>query len=487
MRVIFLLFLTIKILLSQTPLIKSNYTRLTSYDELKNFVFEIDKKSDLVKAEVLTKTVEGREIFVLFFSCDEFGKDPNKLKVLFFAQQHGNEQSGKEGALLLIDELTKAENQYLFHKLDLAIIPQMNPDGSEKNQRRNSNNVDLNRNHLILTENETIALHKLFDVYNFEVTLDVHEYSPYTESWKEFGYYKNADEQVGILSNPNISESIQKYQKEKVLPFIRDYFGVRDYSFCEYVVGGPPDKERLRHSTVDINDGRQSFGILNSLSFILEGKNGIDSYLHNIKRRAHGQFEAMMGLLKFCYDNSNEIKNLIKLERKSYDKLKEITLRADHFHDGSEFILPVTRIEDSVDTLITIKNYSPKVKQLEKVKIPKGYLVPRNDSLLINLLKRHSIKFLEKIPGGAKFYRYEILSIDSILLEGEYLKDLRIKKNRVKELSSISEYVYVPLNQLKRNLIVLTFEPQSMVGIIQYPHFKYLTEKKFFSVIRVEF
>ncbi len=487
MRVIFLLFLTIKILLSQTPLIKSNYTRLTSYDELKNFVFEIDKKSDLVKAEVLTKTVEGREIFVLFFSCDEFGKDPNKLKVLFFAQQHGNEQSGKEGALLLIDELTKAENQYLFHKLDLAIIPQMNPDGSEKNQRRNSNNVDLNRNHLILTENETIALHKLFDVYNFEVTLDVHEYSPYTESWKEFGYYKNADEQVGILSNPNISESIQKYQKEKVLPFIRDYLSVRDYSFCEYVVGGPPDKERLRHSTVDINDGRQSFGILNSLSFILEGKNGIDSYLHNIKRRAHGQFEAMMGLLKFCYDNSNEIKNLIKLERKSYDKLKEITLRADHFHDGSEFILPVTRIEDSVDTLITIKNYSPKVKQLKKVKIPKGYLVPRNDSLLINLLKRHSIKFLEKIPGGAKFYRYEILSIDSILLEGEYLKDLRIKKNRVKELSSISEYVYVPLNQLKRNLIVLTFEPQSMVGIIQYPHFKYLTEKKFFSVIRVEF
>ncbi len=39
-----------------------------------------------------------------------------------------NEQSGKEGALLLINELLMPENQYLFDKIDFALVPQMNPD-----------------------------------------------------------------------------------------------------------------------------------------------------------------------------------------------------------------------------------------------------------------------------------------------------------------------------------------------------------------------
>lgn len=146
--------------------------------------------------------------------------------------------------------------------------------------------------------------------------MDVHEYFPYSNDWKEFGFYKNADEQLGLLSNPNINIKLKKYQKEKVLPYLDAYLKSKGFSFCEYVVGGPPNKEHLRHSTVDINDGRQSFGILNTLSFILEGKNGRDLYLDNIERRAKGQFEAMLGLLKFCYENHKEIKELVNRARK---------------------------------------------------------------------------------------------------------------------------------------------------------------------------
>ena len=73
----------------------------------------------------------------------------------------------------------------------------MNPDGAEVNKRRNGNGDELNRNHLILTEPETIALHKLFDKYLFEVTLDVHEYFPYGETWQKYGYRSNTDELLG--------------------------------------------------------------------------------------------------------------------------------------------------------------------------------------------------------------------------------------------------------------------------------------------------
>lgn len=231
-RTLALLILTCQIVFAQlTPLEKNNYQKLTSYEELQEFITEIDRSFDFVTSEILTSTVEGRNIYVVYFSKGEFGRDKNKLKVLFFAQQHGNEQSGKEGALLLIKEMTKPENQKILDRIDLAVIPQMNPDGSEKNQRRNSNGVDLNRNHLILTENETIALHKLFDKYNFEVTMDVHEYFPYSNDWKEFGFYKNADEQLGLLSNPNINIKLKKYQKEKVLPYLDAYLKSKGFRF----------------------------------------------------------------------------------------------------------------------------------------------------------------------------------------------------------------------------------------------------------------
>ena len=165
-----------------TPLQKSDYKKITLHAELSQFIKEADEKSDLIKSEVIAKSVEGKELFAVYFSKDGFGKDESKIKVLIFAQQHGNEQSGKEGALLLIKELLKTENQYLFDKIDYVLVPQMNPDGSEKNQRRNGNSMDLNRNHLILTEPETIGLHKLFNKYLFEVTMDVHEYAPYGDT-----------------------------------------------------------------------------------------------------------------------------------------------------------------------------------------------------------------------------------------------------------------------------------------------------------------
>ncbi len=488
MRKMFLfLIISYSNLFSQvTPLEKANFTRLTSFDELKRFVLEIDSVSKIVKSEVLTKSKEGKEIFILYFSNGEFGKNKNKLKILFFAQQHGNEQSGKEGALLLIKELLKKENQYLFDRVDFALIPQMNPDGSEKNRRQNSNGIDLNRNHLILTENETRALHKIFDKYNFEVTLDVHEYFQYSNDWKEFGYYKNADEQLGLLSNLNINENLRVYQKKRVLSYVKNYLTERGYYFSEYVVGGPPNKERLRHSTIDINDGRQSFGIHNTLSFILEGKNGKDMYLDNIERRAKAQSETMFALLKFCYEYQKEIRKLVANSRQNNLKKKNIVIRADHFPDGSSFVLPVKKVEEMVDTIISVSNYHPQVKSLLNIEVPYAYLIPNDDSLLVELVKNHNLKFLVDIPENRRIIQYEIASIDSILIEGEYLVDLKVNKIELTKKQLKKSYIIIPTNQLKKNLIVLAFEPESMSGLTQYEMFRYLIKNKKYPVLRLE-
>lgn len=470
-----------------TPLEKSNYSKLTSHRELLEYVNFIDNISSLVEVETITRSREGREIVVLYFSREKFGIDKNKLRILFFAQQHGNEQSGKEGSLLLIKKLLSKENKFLFDKIDLALIPQMNPDGSERNQRRNANDVDLNRNHLILTEPETQALHKLFNKYRFEITLDVHEYYPYSDGWRNFGYYKNADEQLGLVTNLNISPYIKKLSKEKVLPFVSNWLKERSFSFCEYVVGGPPNIERLRFSTTDINDGRQSFGILNTLSFILEGKNGRDLQIDNIKRRAEGQSEAMLSLLHFAYLNAKEIKKLILEERKKLLKsTDDIVIYSDHFNNGSKFILPVWDIHRDRDTVIEVENFNPEVRKIISVKKPKGYLFSSKDTMLVNFIKNHQINYTQKMPYKSKLVGYEILFIDSVQFEGELVIHPKVNLRIIDKKDLIGDYVFIPLDQIYNNLIVNALEPQSVIGLIQYNNFRYLIENKLYPIFRVE-
>ena len=332
-----------------TFLEKSKYLKLTSYAELAIFVDEAEKRSDLINIESLAVSSEGRTIPLLKISADNFQSD-DKLRVMVFAQQHGDEQSGKEGALLLLNEIADGGLDYLFEKIDLLLIPQVNPDGSEKNRRRNGNNADLNRNHLILSENETTGLHNLFHNYLPEATLDVHEYYPYSDSWTEFGYLKNYDEQIGTLTNPNVSKELIQVQKERFLDYLQKYLSEKDITSNEYLLGGPPGINRMRYSTVDINDGRQGFGILNSFSFILEGKNGRDS-LDNMQHRAESQCQAIKGYLNFLYENAEEIKDLVKIER---DRLsypasgEEIVIRMEHVRGDKPVYVKLRSIKTGV-------------------------------------------------------------------------------------------------------------------------------------------
>jgi len=473
-----------------TPLQKSNYTKITSHADLSQFIKDVDEKYELIKSEVLTKSVEGRELFAVYFSKDGFGKDESKIKVLIFAQQHGNEQSGKEGALLLINELLKPENQYLFDKIDFALVPQMNPDGSEANKRRNGNSMDLNRNHLILTEPETIGLHNLFNKNLFEVTMDVHEYSPYGEAGKRFGYRENNDEEIGTITNINVSTEIRRLSNNTYLPFIKKYLNEKDFSYFEYTPGGPPDIDYIRHSTFDINDGRQSFGIQNTFSFIQEGLNGLDGFVDNIKHRAEGQMTGMCGLLEFVYNHKDEIKNLIVSDREKLansDLIDKVAIQLEHIADGSKLELPLISYYSNKDTIIIVNDYRPIVKSLYDVERPKGYLVPNNLKEIIEWVDRHSLIYFDyKKSDKDKIEQYYVSGIDSIDFERDIIVNPIVEMKEITIGNLEDDYIFIPTKQLRNNMIVIALEPKSELGLITYKQFKHLLKNgENFPMLRV--
>lgn len=490
---IFILYLVLligNVFAQQTPLQSSNYTELTSHSQLKEFIRGLDNKSPLMRTEVIAKSDEGRELYAVYFSKNGIGKDKSKIKVLIFAQQHGNEQSGKEGALLLIGELLKPENQYLFDKIDFVLVPQMNPDGSEKNRRRNHNGMDLNRNHLILTEPETIGLHKIFNKYQFDVTMDVHEYSPYGETWKSFGYRENNDEEIGTNTNINIAQDIRTLSNKGYLPFIKKYLNERHVSYFEYSPGGPPEKEYIRHSTFDINDGRQSFGIQNTLSFIQEGLNGEDDSLSNIKHRAETQMTGMRGLLEFAYLHKNEIKHLVANERKKLinnELSNKVAIQLDHFPDGSKLEIPLLSYFSNKDTVITVNNYRPFVKATLEVDRPKGYLVPKSLKEITDWAERQSLTYHDyKKMKGDKIEQYKITGIDSIDFEGDMTINPVVEIKEVPDKLIEQDYIFIPTKQLKNNMIVIALEPKSELGFATYKKYEHLIKKgEIYPILRV--
>lgn len=464
---------------------------ITDYETLKANIGQMDLSSDILQNEVIGQSVEGRDIIALKFSSTQFGSDPSKIKVLFFAQQHGNEQSGKEASLLLAEWLLKPENKYLLDKIDFALIPQLNPDGSEVNKRRNANNSDLNRNHLILTEPETQAHHRFFNAHLFEVTLDVHEYSPYGEEWKEYGYRKNTDVAVGSCTNINISKSIRKLSDKGAMPFVMDQLNKAGFKSFVYCPGGPPEKNYIRHSTFDINDGRQSFGIQNSFSFIQEGMNGTDMFAENITYRAEGQLNGMIAMLKYVYQNKETIKKIVYKGLKklvSEQTGKPVSIQSIHASNGEKLLLPLYSYSTQQDTLVNVYNYRPVVKSLTDVSKPLGYLIPKNQPELLSWTERHALSTSDFIlKKDIRIGEYFVNSIDSIDFEGDIVVDPLLTLSFENKSIQADDYVFIPTNQLKGNMVVIALEPKSMLGLVTYPHFKYLLKVgETYPILRVE-
>ncbi|PKP53886.1 MAG: hypothetical protein CVT92_01600 [Bacteroidetes bacterium HGW-Bacteroidetes-1] len=464
---------------------------VTNYETLKAKINPLDIHSVLLQNEVIGHSVEGKEIVAMKFSNGHFGSDPSKIKVLIFAQQHGNEQSGKEASLLLAEWLLKPENNYLLDRIDLALIPQMNPDGSEINRRRNANNADLNRNHLILSEPETQALHRFFDSFLFEVTLDVHEYSPYGEEWKEYGYRKNTDVAVGSCTNINVSKSIRKRSNKGFLPFVMDQLNKTHFKSFLYCPGGPPENKYIRHSTFDINDGRQSFGILNTFSFIQEGMNGTDMFAENMTFRAEGQKNGMIAMLKYVYESKDAIKKTVQKERNrliSEEAGKPVSIQAKHVANRKKLLLPLFSYATQSDTIVIVNDYRPVVKTITDVSKPLGYLIPKNQPELLSWAERHALSTRTLVLNKTiDIGEYFVNTIDSIDFEGDTVIDPVVVFSSLHKAVNTDDYVFIPTNQLKGNMIVIALEPKSMLGLVTYSTFKDLLKTgEAYPVLRVE-
>ncbi len=516
--IIFLLAVPLWAQSLKTPAEESGWSRYTQSEDVSRFLQAVHQVSKEAVVQVIGKTLAAKELpatdLYLCIITEEGIDNPkllNRKKPTFMitASQHGNEQSAKEAALLIIRDLAAGELKPLLKQLNFLVIPQANPYGNFVDRRQNEQNLDLNRDHVKLESPETQAIHGVFRTWMPEATLDLHE--------KGDDYSRVS---TGCVSNININPAIERYSREKVFPALEKQVTADGFTWHEYLVSeamgsnqaaGAPDRPAagqqretlMRPSTTDLNDGRNSPGIYDTLSFIQECSSRHD--LPTLQERSRWQYSGIRALIQFVAGDSKQVLSLVngsrsdlvkragkpsadnvvhlKMEYVRDPKQPELTLKAFARQTGAR---GNAAAQNPVVETQVVKNWFPKVESRLAVPRPLGYIIFAEQKDVIKTLLDHGIVlgiFGKDSSVDAEVYLVKdfVPSKEDYVAPEKIVVEIRPGPVTVKKGD-----FYVSVEQPAANLISCLLEPQSEYGLIRYQAYKLERQKgAIFPFVRV--
>ncbi|MDA3865821.1 MAG: M14 family zinc carboxypeptidase [Salinivirgaceae bacterium] len=470
-----------------SPGAAADYQTTTKNSTLVHYLQQLDSARSNITVVLHDSIVQGYKMPLVIVD-DAIGERSEKLALMIMAQQHGNEPSGKEGVLNLLTAIANGKYSKALESVRLVILPQVNPRGGDSNMRRNANDMDINRDHLLLATSEAQLVHQIFQQYKPHVVVDVHEYYPYRNSWETFGYLKDFDIQLGGLTNPLIDSSLRTLFYDEIIPFVKNDVEAAGYSFFEYTLGQIHSEPRkLRYSTVHIDDGRQSFGIMNSLGLIIEGKNG-KTETHNLKRRVLSQQSTMGSLINYFARNKAKVilvVNEAQAKLTDCDAYSKVGVRFSHKQSGEKLHYPLRSIATGKDTVFVVSEYFDSTVVDYAVKPPKSYLVPVSDSMLVQWLVKHDVSYRPFVCNkNDRLYQYRIHESEMVEnSEGWLYRQVKVQKEQFFYQKDSLTFYEVPVCQPAGYKVVLAFEPESMLAIHNNKAYEYLIDRSHYKIV----
>jgi len=523
----------------KTPAEEANYRAYSRNEDIARFLSLADVASKEMAVRIVgeTKDVENypaHDIFLCILT-EEGADSPTtfnreKPTLLLTASQHGNEQSAKEAALRLIRDIAFGDLEPLLKKINVLVIPQANPYGNFHDVRENEIGLDLNRDHVKMEAESVKAIHRVFRAWMPEMTVDVHE--------KGDDYYRVS---IGCVSNVNIAPGLQEFSRKTLLGEVEKALQKQELTFHEYLVtedlgvdtssgarmpenaGRANVEEMKRYSTTDLNDGRNSLGIYETLSFIQEGASRYD--IETLEARSRRQYSGIRALAESAATHAGEI---LKMVREDRSKLVEragagaaddlVHLRMEYVRDPQVPELLLKRFERSespvrgvllVDKkagealtsrdiapnpapaslkIVTevVKHWFPNVEPRLSVTRPAGYVIPAGRQAVVQTLLDHGIA-VDMFTGDGSLEVEAYSVTDLVPAEEDYLapKRIGVEKKTLPTIVRKGDY-YVSCLQAGANLIPCLLEPQSDYGLIRYRKYELVPEKgEIFAFYRI--
>jgi hypothetical protein len=197
------------------------------------------------------------------------GRAAAPLRVLMLAGQHGDEGRARAAVGQFLDAGAASKK---LESMSLAVLPNLNPDGTLVKSRANANELDLNRDHLLLDSAETQALHRFVRVWRPHLVIDVHTYPSRRRYLLAHNLTHCHDVFLDVPTNP----AAACVGATEILHALLTRLNRRGYLADRYV--RPTNSGRVRHSTADVLDVRNSLAIRYGIpTLLVEGRQPLRS------------------------------------------------------------------------------------------------------------------------------------------------------------------------------------------------------------------
>ena len=151
---------------------------------------------------------------------------------------HGGEESGADASLKVLYDLaarTDCAAEQILDEAIVLIVPILNPDGRELDQRRNVNGFDMNRDWFAPTQPEIDGVIEFMRQYPPQLAIDAHEMGTYTYFFPPNAdpvYHEIPDQAIHWINDLYGPAMAAEFDRQKI-----PYFNFRTYDFFGVLYG----------------------------------------------------------------------------------------------------------------------------------------------------------------------------------------------------------------------------------------------------------
>jgi dipeptidyl-peptidase 4 len=378
----------------QTGAERAGFERHTSHDELMEFLYDVQSRSDRMLIRHLARTDEGRVMPLVILGTPPTATPGTAFfsgKPLLFitGNVHGIERAGREGSLQLIRDLALTpRGRELLDRVNVLVVPTLNPDGTERRTRTNTLGYDMNRDFIVAETPEISAiLEQVLTEWWPDVYVDVHNGGayPYNLTYQAT-LHPSADAELVAFANGPMFDAVKRHLESQDMRFYWYSGPRRDAATGEW----------SWHTTEPWARKQHSYGGLHNMITLLYEIPG----RWTLAQQADNAREGLLGLLQFIAAEPAQVRGtVVAARRRTLDAPAErvVLSVAESAHPQPEqFYI----MDNDQPRLVTGTNRTLWIAT-ETRQRPWAYAFDGNLHRIAELMRRHAIE-VERLEAPAQ-------------------------------------------------------------------------------------
>ncbi len=467
-----------------TPGFQQDKVAFTSQEEMIAYITKLVTGNKKAKLVSIGTSLEGRDIPLLIFSKDPDHVKADKKKPLIWlqAQIHGNEPAAGESALViakwLADEKLGAD---LLDKVNIMIVPRINPDGSYAFKRYIGTDLDANRDYMKVEYPEVQAIHQAINEYQPDVVLDAHEYGVNYSQFAnigEKGAISSYDVLISSAKNLNIPESLRKMSDQLLLPEVQKALEREKLTHHPYFTLAKTKEGRVvaTEGSTETRIGRNALGLKNTLTYLVETR-GIGIGRADFERRVYSQVITHAAFIQSTAAHADEVKAAVA------EACQEISERGSKADDNDKIVVQsenqlvpdqklvvvdlaaAKRVEAPIDWVSSTDAYP--VLERER---PTAYIMPPAYHEIAKKLQQLGVQvstLSKETTVNVESYTVAENKVNTRYENGHFTNEVTTNVENATKTFPAGSYVF-SMGQPNANFIALAMEPESVDSYVTF-------------------